>query len=236
MQCAVERGRLLIDRLTSLRDRPICSFVLVKLAMHPSLLKLLPIAPLFALMGLVGGCTLPPQSSVPPSPTPIAATPVALPTPTTTPAPDPEMLWQEALEQATSAANLSQAAQSIDDWKLISSQWQEAIALLRRIPQSSPRHAEAQTKIAEYQRNLEAATRQANAPIPVVPIVGSSRRSPSPEPADATATPSPGTTPSPGASPSPEGSPTPTDGSTPTASPTPGTASPLPTPSPLPSP
>lgn len=70
-----------------------------------------------------------------------------------------------ALDKAYSAVSISQSAQSSDDWNLVVSQWSDAIALMKAVPASNPNKAIIQTKIAEYQRNLTYAKRQATRPI-----------------------------------------------------------------------
>lgn len=77
--------------------------------------------------------------------------------------------YEQALDAAYSAAILGQSAQSTDDWQLVTSRWQEAIALLRKVPFSSAYHAIAQPKIAQYQRNLRVAQKQATRPRPSSP-------------------------------------------------------------------
>ena len=59
-----------------------------------------------------------------------------------------------AVNQAMSAAILTQSAKSEAEWHLVESQWQEAIALMRAVPSSSPKYAIAQRKVTEYQHNL----------------------------------------------------------------------------------
>lgn len=78
--------------------------------------------------------------------------------------------YELALDKAASALNISQSAQSPDDWKLAISRWQEAIRLLKAMPASSPNQAKAKTKLAEYQKNLADAKRKAIPPKPV-PVV-----------------------------------------------------------------
>ncbi|MFP5273114.1 retroviral-like aspartic protease family protein [Coleofasciculus sp.] len=85
----------------------------------------------------------------------------------TTTQPSPQTateIYQQALDTAYSAATISQSAQSADDWQLVSSRWQEAIALLESVSSSSPTYAIAQSKIAEYKRNLNIAQQQATRP------------------------------------------------------------------------
>ena len=72
--------------------------------------------------------------------------------------------YELALDKAASAVSLSQAASSTDDWKIVSSRWNEAIKLLKAVPASSKHQQNAKTKLAEYQKNLAAANRKANPP------------------------------------------------------------------------
>lgn len=72
--------------------------------------------------------------------------------------------YELALDKAASAVSFSQSAQSTDDWKLVSSRWQEAIKLLKAVPDKSPNKAQAKTKLAQYQKNLATANRKANPP------------------------------------------------------------------------
>lgn len=71
-----------------------------------------------------------------------------------------------ALDKAAAAVSISQSAQSSDDWNLVASQWQEAIALMKSVPTASSEQAIAKIKIVEYQRHLKYATQQANHPTP----------------------------------------------------------------------
>ena len=90
---------------------------------------------------------------------------VTRPAPASKASPD---AFQAAIERAASASSIGQSAQSRDDWRLVANRWQQAIAMLRAIPVSSPERAEAQQKIIQYQRNLAYAQRQAN--LPTAPI------------------------------------------------------------------
>lgn len=104
-----------------------------------------------------------------PAPTPSAAP--APPKPTAKPAEKPvkppvnetaaQKSYEEALDKGYSAASISQTAQSQEDWRLVESQWQEAIKLLKTVPGSSTQNKLAKNKIAEYQKNLAVAKQQA---------------------------------------------------------------------------
>lgn len=62
--------------------------------------------------------------------------------------------FREAVNKAINAAKLTQSAKSPDDWKIVTSEWKAAIALMKSVPSSSPNYIVAQQKIREYQRNL----------------------------------------------------------------------------------
>jgi hypothetical protein len=105
-----------------------------------------------------------PKSTVP-TPSLVASKALSRPaSPTLRPAsptPQPDR-FQDALDTAMSAATITQSAQSRDDWNLVVNRWETAINLLKAVPKSSPNYANAQKKIAEYQRNLTYAQKQAN--------------------------------------------------------------------------
>ncbi|MHC5933596.1 hypothetical protein [Nostoc sp.] len=62
--------------------------------------------------------------------------------------------FREAVSKAINAANLTQSAKSSDDWKIVKSEWEAAIALMKTVLSSNPNYVVAQQKIKEYQRNL----------------------------------------------------------------------------------
>lgn len=93
-----------------------------------------------------------------PSPAP-SKSPSASPSPTLE-----SNQFQDGLDAAMSAATIAQSAQSRDDWNLVVSRWQSAIALFKTLSKSNPNYATAQKKIAEYQRNLAYAQKQATSP------------------------------------------------------------------------
>ena len=70
--------------------------------------------------------------------------------------------YEEAIAKATRAISIGQSAKSRDDWKLVNTQWQQVIQLLKTIPTSSPNYAKAQTKLKEYQEQVDYATKQAD--------------------------------------------------------------------------
>ncbi|MBW4489292.1 MAG: retroviral-like aspartic protease family protein [Trichocoleus desertorum ATA4-8-CV12] len=97
-------------------------------------------------------------ASLPTDPSPVV---IAEPTPPPTPQTDP---FEFALDRAASAASIGASAQSQDDWKLVVSQWQDAIALLKQVPNSSPYQLLVKEKISEYQQQLAYAKQQASKP------------------------------------------------------------------------
>ncbi|WP_334967568.1 hypothetical protein [Nostoc sp.] len=86
---------------------------------------------------------------------------VTSPTPIVTTLTPQTNTFREAVNQATSAAKLTQLAKSPDEWKTVVSQWQAAIALMKTVPSSSPDYTIAQQKIIEYQKNLNYAEKNA---------------------------------------------------------------------------
>ncbi|MEH2393738.1 MAG: hypothetical protein V7K21_19450 [Nostoc sp.] len=69
--------------------------------------------------------------------------------------------FREAVSKAINAANLTQLAKSLNEWKIVVSQWEAAITLMKTVPSSSPNYVVAQQKIREYQINLNYAEKNA---------------------------------------------------------------------------
>lgn len=93
---------------------------------------------------------------------PIALVSSPSPSPIATP-PDPAALqgtYKLALEKASSAKNLSQTSLTEDDWTLVSSRWQQAIALLKSLPASAPYQQLAKPKLKEFEREFAMAQKQ----------------------------------------------------------------------------
>lgn len=70
--------------------------------------------------------------------------------------------YEEAIAKATRAKSIGQSAQSRDDWKLVNTQWQQVVQLLKAVPTSSPNYAKAQAKLKEYQEQVDYAAKQAD--------------------------------------------------------------------------
>lgn len=73
-------------------------------------------------------------------------------TPAPTPAADP---FREAVNEAMTAAEAVQTAQTAAEWQAVAEGWERAIALMKQVPESNPNYATAQQKISDYQPNLD---------------------------------------------------------------------------------
>ncbi|MCC5618854.1 retroviral-like aspartic protease family protein [Nostoc sp. CHAB 5836] len=94
-------------------------------------------------------------------------------TPVTTPEAQPldrsesePSIFEMGRDKAVGAWSISQSAQSPDDWNLVASHYQDAIALMQQVRRQSPEFAIAQTKITEYRHQVKYAQQKAN-PRPV---------------------------------------------------------------------
>lgn len=65
------------------------------------------------------------------------------------------------IDIATSAASLARDAQTPEDWKLVITQWQRAIAALKGIPKTSSDYTTAQKLLPTYQQQLATAQQRA---------------------------------------------------------------------------
>ncbi|MEG3958063.1 hypothetical protein [Microcoleus sp. herbarium2] len=87
--------------------------------------------------------------------------------------------FREAVNSAVKAAELGRSAKTKEDWTTVTDRWQEAVSLMRRVPQSSPNHQLAQTKVLEYQKYLLYAQEAAvNPPLPT-PTPATAEKAPS---------------------------------------------------------
>jgi hypothetical protein len=87
--------------------------------------------------------------------------------------------FREAVNSAVKAAELGRSAKTKEDWTTVTDRWQEAVSLMRRVPQSSPNHQLAQTKVLEYQKYLLYAQEAAvNPPVPT-PTPATAEKAPS---------------------------------------------------------
>ncbi|MGB3266123.1 MAG: hypothetical protein WBA89_19450 [Microcoleus sp.] len=62
--------------------------------------------------------------------------------------------FRDAVNSAVKAAELGRVAKTKEDWTTVADRWQEAVSLMRRVPESSSNHQLAQTKAIEYQKYL----------------------------------------------------------------------------------
>ncbi|MGL5058781.1 MAG: DNA-directed RNA polymerase I subunit RPA34 [Microcoleus sp.] len=76
--------------------------------------------------------------------------------------------FRDAVNKALEAQELGRSAKSKDDWVSVADRWQEAVSLMRRVPQSSPHHDIALTKVVEYQKYLVYAQESAASPPPPI--------------------------------------------------------------------
>ncbi|MBD0307934.1 MAG: hypothetical protein ICV80_07285 [Microcoleus sp. T1-bin1] len=87
--------------------------------------------------------------------------------------------FREAVNSAVKAAELGRSAKTKEDWATVTDRWQEAVSLMRRVPQSSPNHQLAQTKVLEYQKYLLYAQEAAVNPPGPTPTPATAEKAPS---------------------------------------------------------
>ncbi len=123
-----------------------------------------------------------------PEPTALSAiaTPTTTPEPTASPQPQPVEVsdptkpgaFEFGLDKAASAYTISQSAQSAEDWILVVSQYEDAITFMKLVERENPYFANAQSKIVEYQRQIQYAQKQASSPPSPLPPVEVKRKEP----------------------------------------------------------
>jgi clan AA aspartic protease (TIGR02281 family) len=94
----------------------------------------------------------------PPTGTEAEESPVAVATPSATPAVD---LYQDALNTAAAARSIGSSALSKEDWALVADQWQASIKLLQGIPKSHSNYKFAAQILPQYQQSLADARQKA---------------------------------------------------------------------------
>lgn len=133
-------------------------------------------APFVILLALMSGCSIDQTQATPPSPTPTPSLPLEpspSPISSATPLPSPQTdPFQDASDKAIGAVTISKSAQSKEDWDSVINMWEEAIALMKSVPTSSPNYALAQKKVIEYRRNLANVMQQAVQPAPSPELIG----------------------------------------------------------------
>lgn len=70
--------------------------------------------------------------------------------------------FRDAVNRATTAAELAQTAKTSEEWFNVANAWQQAIDLMESVPQSNPNYEVAQQKAKEYQTNKAYAQNNAN--------------------------------------------------------------------------
>lgn len=103
-----------------------------------------------------------PASPAAPANSPANSQTKTIAAPTTAAAGQTSRAYAQALDRAKSAAGIAQSAQSKDDWQLVTNRWQQAIDLMKTVPQSSKEYSQAQQKLKDYRRALAQAQQQAN--------------------------------------------------------------------------
>jgi hypothetical protein len=63
--------------------------------------------------------------------------------------------FQAAIKQATTAAELTQSAQSKLEWEKVASHWDNALELMKEVPGTHPHYEVAQDRIIQYQKNQD---------------------------------------------------------------------------------
>ncbi len=101
------------------------------------------------------------------APTPAPSVPLAASTTVNqqTPVPSPVATvpanaFQKAVEKATGATSLAQAALTPEDWSLVIAQYQQALDFLKVVPRSDPNYATARKLLTSYQQELTRARQQ----------------------------------------------------------------------------
>ncbi|MEM1172317.1 MAG: hypothetical protein AAGJ08_25375 [Cyanobacteria bacterium P01_H01_bin.35] len=69
--------------------------------------------------------------------------------------------WYFGVTSAQSAAQKAQTAETKSEWNAVASDWQKAVDLMKKVPESDPNYQTAQTKVLEYQNNLDIAKQRA---------------------------------------------------------------------------
>jgi cytoskeletal protein RodZ len=62
--------------------------------------------------------------------------------------------WYDAVNKALAASNAVQKAKTPEEWQKVVTLWEEAIDLMKKVPQSDANYALAQQKAVEYEKNL----------------------------------------------------------------------------------
>ncbi|NES04441.1 MAG: hypothetical protein F6K22_17355 [Okeania sp. SIO2F4] len=70
--------------------------------------------------------------------------------------------WYFAVKSAQSAAQKAKTATTKSEWNAVASDWQKAVDLMKKVPESNPNYQTAQMKVLEYQNYLDIAKQRAD--------------------------------------------------------------------------
>ena len=114
-----------------------------------------------AIVVMLSACSIsrPSVTASPLTDVPLSSSPVVgSPSPLSTATGDP---FAKGVDKAASATSLAQSAQTAEDWNLVLTQWQRAIAFIKAVPPSSPNYKAAQKLLPSYQQALTRTQQQA---------------------------------------------------------------------------
>lgn len=77
------------------------------------------------------------------------------PQPLTSSLKPPEPYFQQGLNEANTAALLTQTSKSKDEWEFVASQWEKAIENMKAVSTSDVNYGKAQQRVIQYQKNLD---------------------------------------------------------------------------------
>ncbi|MBE9146026.1 hypothetical protein [Planktothrix mougeotii] len=77
------------------------------------------------------------------------------PQPLTSSLKPPEPYFQQGLNEANSAALLTQTSKSKDEWEFVVSQWEKAIENMKAVSTSDINYGKAQQRVIQYQKNRD---------------------------------------------------------------------------------
>jgi hypothetical protein len=67
----------------------------------------------------------------------------------------PEIYFQQGLNEANTAAFLTQTSKSKDEWEFVATQWEKAIENMKAVSTSDINYGKAQQRVIQYQKNLD---------------------------------------------------------------------------------
>ena len=115
---------------------------------------------IFRLPFLPGESSPTPESASAPANTTATAPDQSSSNPTSAPATSADP-FADAVKTATNAAKLAQTAQTKADWTKVATAWQQASALMKKVPQSHPKFTVAEDRVVQYANNQKVAQQKA---------------------------------------------------------------------------